>query len=631
MKKIFIVAIVCPFLAYSHFNIRYNTIGQWEVALSNYGKFGQSQSIGPGAFWPRGSGHNYIFGAGIWIGAIAPDGDTLVTIGYGLAGAETEFGPGLPYTNVGNPQWKVYFSTDDDYPFVPVSFEDGYAIFNDFDPTYHMPNDTRPIGITVTLKTFVWPKGWADDILFLRYIIKNDTNYTINNLYAGICMDYDIGNEVGSPNDRGGIDLARKLFFGWQNRYEPGWDSRGMIGLKLLSPYSLSCFKRFTLAFFPIYDWQRYMVMAGYNFNNGNYEPFDTVWFPPDDQRILISTGRWNLPAGDSIILDWALIASHDSIPPSPEMEHKADKAQGMFNIGLHSVQVINPNGGEIISGIYRIDYNANSSTNNPLLVDIFFKSEHGFDTIALYQSNTGYYNWHTDSFPDCVLGKVMIMAYDTITFGLDISDNHFIINNPGNAPPFLKVYSPKTYPYSAGMDTFSRNSDIIWFARDPEFQDSLFINIYFKSQYDSIFRPIALNEPNDSHFIWNTLPYRNGSGLLVLETHDEQFTVAETIRVYLLNQISGGPVNPVQGLNNCVNLACFVHQPENLTGHTYEIEFLQYRRIQTDTFQNYPEYIYKITDLNTGQVVLDTYSLKNSYFRDYFYSRIVLNDYSPI
>lgn len=94
-------------------------------------------------------------------------------------------------------------------------------------------------------------------------------------------MDYDIGNEAGTnANDRGGIDLPRKLFFGWQDEPEPGWDSRGMLGWKLLSTYPLSCFKRFTFSFEPNYDWERYMVMAGYNFQNGNYEPFDTIWFP---------------------------------------------------------------------------------------------------------------------------------------------------------------------------------------------------------------------------------------------------------------------------------------------------------------------------------------------------------------
>ncbi len=158
MKIIFLIGMVYPLLIYPYWDIRYNKIGQWEVAISNFGKFGQSFTGNAGAFWPRLSGHNYIFGAGIWIGSIAPDGDTLVTIGYEPHGGVCEFTPGLPYSHYNDPQEHVYFPLDDDYPFIPVSVEDGYAIYNDFDPNQHMPNDTRPIGISVKLKTFVW--GW---------------------------------------------------------------------------------------------------------------------------------------------------------------------------------------------------------------------------------------------------------------------------------------------------------------------------------------------------------------------------------------------------------------------------------------------------------------------------------------
>jgi len=618
-------------------DVRENTIGQWQVCISNFGKFGQTINGDAGAWWPRGSGHNYIYGAGIWIGAILPNGDTVVSVGYDPNTGRSEYIPGTPYSNMNDPQWRVYFSTDANYPFPPISVEDGYAIYNDFDTNYHMLDSfhiPEPIGVAVSLKTYVFPKDWADDVLFLKYTIKNDTNNTINNLYAGFCMDYDIGNEAGpNANDRGGIDLGRKLFYGWQEVPEPGWDSRGMIGLKQLSPYPLSCFKEITIDVDPRWDWQRYLVMAGYNYQTGQYEPYDTVWFPPADQRILISTGPWNLSPGDSIILDYALIASYDSIPPSPEMMYKADKAQILFNTGFHNVHIIQPNGGEVISGNYPISYTASSVTPNPLLLDFYLISENGYDTIALGQSNTGNFNWNTAPFPDGVLYRVIAIAYDTITLGGDISDGYFIINNPGNAPPYLHVFSPKDWINYWGNtipDTLKGNFDITWFARDPEFLDSLYINIYFKSQYDSSFQPIAYNEPNDSHFVWNTLPFRNGSGLLVVETYDEEFTVAETISVYLLNEISGGPVNHIQGLNNIVNLACLIHHPEYITGHTYELQFLQYQRIQEGTFAGYPEYIYKITDLNTSNVVLDTYSLKGAYFRNQYY-QTGFNNFSPI
>lgn len=58
---------------------------QIEISISNFGKYGQTSSGTSGCWWPKGSGQNYIFGAGIWFGTIdSVTGDTLVTIGYGL-------------------------------------------------------------------------------------------------------------------------------------------------------------------------------------------------------------------------------------------------------------------------------------------------------------------------------------------------------------------------------------------------------------------------------------------------------------------------------------------------------------------------------------------------------------------
>lgn len=613
-------------MLWAYFDVRIQSGNQWKLCLSNFGKFGQTRDYRAGAWWPRNTWHNYIYGAGFDIGGIKPNGDTVVTIGYGPHGGESEYAPGPAYANPKDPQWHVYFSSDLDYPFSPISLQDAYAIYNDLDSSYHIPDSFKVLGVTVTHKTYVWPIDWADDVVFFKYIVKNDTTFPINDIYLGIPIDFDIGNEAGiSCNDRCGLDLQRKLFYGWQEEPEPGWDSRGMLGYKLLTPCSLSAYKRFTLAYEPNSDREWYLTMAGYNFQTGMYEPYDTIWPLPDDQRIIMASGPFtSLAPGDSIIIDWALIASNDTIPPCPELFYKADKAQACYDAGWHNAHVIDPNGGEVVSGTYAVSYSATSVTPNPLLINFYLFSENGIDTIALNQSNTGAYNWNTSMHPDGVFYRIMIIGHDTVTFGGDISDGIFTIDNPGNAPPGLVVFTPMD------SDTLSGNYDITWFARDPEFQDSLLINIYFKSQYDTVFQLIASNEPNDSIYTWNTVPYRNGSGVLVVETQDEEFTVAETIQVYLFNQISGGQINHISGLNNCVNLSVLVHDSLQITGHTYELRFLEYRALPNADSSFYcPEYIYEIEDSNTGVIVLDTYSLKDGY--TFYGSTMAINDFSPI
>lgn len=628
--KFFVIILVFSSVLWADWDVRWYESNQWKLGISNFGKFGHSETGDAGGFWPGSTDNNYIYGAGIWVGSILSNGDTVVAVAYNPSNAGSEFAPGLPYSDPNNPEWRVYFSTDSNYPLPVLSFLDSYCFYNEFDTLWHMPDSfhiKEPLGITVTRKTYAWPFYWYGDVVFVEYKIKNDTIYSLNNVYAGMCVDFDIGNEAGQGNDLTGLDLSRKLGFGYQNEPEPGWDWVGKFGLKLLSSYSLAAFKRFTLDLEPQWDRERYLTLAGYNFSTGVYEPYDSVAPSPDDQRFVLSIGPYDLLPGDSLLIDYVVIGSRDTLVfDTTDLKNKADYAQHFYNnfhnSGCHNVLVNFPNGGEVLTGYTTVSYNVTSSTGNPLNINVLVSSNMGvtWTTVDSLLSNTGTYNWNTANHPDGIFYKLGIFAFDSLVIGTDISDDIFTIDNPGNTPPGLIILAP------LDSDTLSGNYDITWFARDPEFQDSLYINIYFKSQYDVTFQTIASDEPNDSVYTWNTVPYRNGSGTLIVETYDEEFTVAETVQVYLLNQVSGGDMNHISGLNNCVELSVLIHEAQQITGHTYELEFLQYR-ILLDSY--YPEYIYEITDSNTGVTVLDTYSLKDGYTP--LGAGITINDFSPI
>lgn len=632
MKRITFITIILSMPLWATWDIRWCDVNQWECALSNYGNFAHSNNQA-GGFWPKRTGHEYIHGAGIWIGCILPNGDTVVAVGYDPQTATSEFAPGLAYSNPNDPQWRVYFSTDSNYPLPTLSFLDSYCCYNDFDTLWHQPDSfhvKKPLGITVTRITSLWLFSWRQDVVFLEYKINNDTTYTLNNLYAGVSIDFDIGNESPNLNDCGALDLQRKLGYSWQGVPEPGWDWVGKFGCKLLSTYPLAAFKQFTFWDEPGWDNQRYLSLAGYNYNTGQYEPYDSLPSLPDDRRFLFSSGPFDLQPGDSLVLDYVIIGARDTLAyDTTDLKMKADSAQQFYdcyhNHGCHDVLLHYPNGNEVLIGNVVVNYTATSCTGNPLAVDVFLSADMSetWSRIDSLLTNTGTYNWNTTDYPDGVFYKLAIFAYDSLTAGMDISDNIFTINNPGNAPPGLVVYLPRNF------DTLSGDYDITWFARDPEFQDSLLINIYFESQYDTVFQLIASNEPNDSIYTWNTVPYRNGSGTLIVETFDEEFTVAETLQVYLLNQVSGGEINHISGLNNCVDLSIFIHQPQNITGHTYELKFSEYRALIDSNDRYYPEYIYEITDSNTGVTVLDTYSMKDGY--TFYNAEVRINDFSPI
>jgi len=279
MKKILIPLIIIAVLGfartahnnyppgYRNFQILVHNINQVEMSISNYGKFGQTAAGAAGCWWPKGSGHNYIFGAGPWFGTIdEAAGDTLVTIGYGPHGGETEYGPGLGGWSITDPNSILFMypanfpPPADKYPMAPQStksHQDSWCAYNDLDATYHMAGDTRPIGLEVYQTVYAWNLTSTQNIIFIRYELKNVSGHKLDKCFFGVCTDNDIGNESGTGNDIiSGIKgkyyqfppdthsiYVDNLGYQWQVEEEPGWNPPvpGAIGFDYLqSPFNLT-------------------------------------------------------------------------------------------------------------------------------------------------------------------------------------------------------------------------------------------------------------------------------------------------------------------------------------------------------------------------------------------------------
>ncbi len=405
MKVLIVLLTIAVFMGA---NARYNNGGgrpfdtavhdtnQVELYISNYGKFGQA-ATGFGCWWPKGSNHNYMYGAGIWFGTVdSATGDTLVTIGYGPHGGESEFVPGLEGMPINHPDAIIFMhpenwpAPDTALPMAPqdtVSHEDSWCCMNDCDSAYHGPGDTRPIGLEVYQTGYAWDIPQIEDIVFLTYEIKNVSGHNLEDCYIGLCTDNDIGNEGGTGNDviagivsqeyiiEGDTILVDDLGYQWQVDEEPGappWVP-GTIGFDYLqSPWELvegedkdndtipdqferdssyyvnnwppykwdidsdgtpdwrdpseipqlgmTAFKRLTLTLEPNFDNERYLTLAGYDFQTGIYNPYDTAPPLPDDQRFLMSSGPFELmPESTAIILVGIVFADWINIYTTPD------------------------------------------------------------------------------------------------------------------------------------------------------------------------------------------------------------------------------------------------------------------------------------------------------------------------
>lgn len=340
-----------------------------EMCITNYGTFGQNSPYGSGCWWPKGSGHNYIWGAGAWFGAIV-NNDTLVSVGYNPRWGSIEFVPGSETILPTDPLAIVYMYPSnwppplEAYPCAPqeaISFQDSWCAYNDLDPTAHEPDDTRPIGIEIYQTVYAWDLSSIEDVIFITYHIKNVSGDTLENCYMGVCTDNDIGSESGYGNDRiagivgrpyvlnGETYWVDNLGYQWQEVAEPGWDEfPGTIAFDFLqSPWDLvpgadkdhdgipdqyerdsvyyylylpdtlwdvdfdgtpdwrdpsqipqigmTAFKRFIRGLEPNQDSERYLTLAGYDFSNNYYAPYDTHPAYPNDQRFLQSSGPFDL------------------------------------------------------------------------------------------------------------------------------------------------------------------------------------------------------------------------------------------------------------------------------------------------------------------------------------------------
>ena len=406
-------------LSFALWDTKVHNINNVEITVTNYGIIGQASGQYPGCNWPKGSGHNYIFGAGIWFGAIdSLTNDTLVSAGYEPHGAATEFAPGLAGQDPADSIVIIYLFPDpwpaplNIFPMAPqidISHQDSWCCYNDSDSTYHIPGDTRPIGIEVYQTVYDWDTIHIQDVVYFTLSVKNVLGQHLKNCYIGFCTDCDIGNEA-IVNDRTAGIVGKwyvidndsiwvdDIGYQWQEQSEPGWaEFPGVIGFDLLqTPFDLvegqdkdndgipdqyerdsvyyvtnlpdsmwdvdsdgtpdwrdasenpqlgmTAFKRFTLGSVPQNDIQRYLTLAGYNFQNGQYEPYDTAPSPPDDQRFLMSSGPFDLEPDSSVTMVFAIMFSywHDSYNLPDTALALIDKwVQGFYDLSWHFTGII--------------------------------------------------------------------------------------------------------------------------------------------------------------------------------------------------------------------------------------------------------------------------------------------------
>jgi hypothetical protein len=242
-----------------------------------------------------------------------------------------------------------------------VSTGDAWAVFNDADPANHTAGRTpRPIGLEIYQTIYSWNLPWNRDIVFFKLDVRNRSTDTLKDLYLGIVCDADVGNATDDwcglclhkyIKNASGTDSAYADNLGYV--YSDDASPSGFVGFDFLqSPYvknpdgsidgfdgidnnnnglidepaegrqvGMSSFQIFILAGDPKNDFEQYLALAGYDWNDPTYPyvPYDSNDAAPDDKRFLQATGPVTLAPNELTTVTVAVIAAKaDRTGPPP-------------------------------------------------------------------------------------------------------------------------------------------------------------------------------------------------------------------------------------------------------------------------------------------------------------------------
>jgi serine protease len=298
---------------------------------------------------------------------------------------------GTSTTKVVNTVRNTTATPDNDFASMIRVAIDNPTVISDFDLSGKF-NDNNAIAsaklnIEVKHRSFTWNAPGDMNYVMVQYNIKNTSGAALNNMYASIFTDWDIQDYTANRSDQ---NAALKLGYSYATT-----STQLYAGVKVLSntPFNMYAADNITgggggINLADGYDTsEKYQTMSTSRTQAGQTGA-------GNDVINIVSTGPFNVAAGDSVIVAFALIGGVDLA----ELETGAANAQIRYDAAFPTITAINSTNQEATS------------------VDIFPNPSNGLVTINL-------------NLPESE--KVQISIYDaTGNFVKQIINNRF---NAGN------------------------------------------------------------------------------------------------------------------------------------------------------------------------------------------------------
>ncbi|HEY3294000.1 MAG TPA: fibronectin type III domain-containing protein [bacterium] len=338
------------------FSLMEHRMGAVRTTLSNYGVWGNPNATSGyhGWEWPINSGNNFLFSAGVWVGAEIGAGHRVSTTTDGDNGTE-EFWPEHigthPPQNPSADWWvqsccltqyrgRLYERLDS-----IRAYEEFYAAFQDsISPVFVRsmdPDGHVPLSVHIAQRTHVWPGYIARDIIFVDYLIHNMGLDPLHHVYLALFADPDIGaaGETGdnaSAHDGNFYDDTRLMAVQGKYNFWRGAPTPGLWAMKVTgAPVPLDQlritfrnFARLTGGDPPV-DEDKYSLMSSGNSSDTSSHV--------DDWRMLLcfgpaATNGFELAPDSTLYISVAFLsgANLDSL------DVNAARAQALFDSGYN-------------------------------------------------------------------------------------------------------------------------------------------------------------------------------------------------------------------------------------------------------------------------------------------------------
>jgi len=279
-------------------------------AVSNFGMYGFASnsdvdSTFAGFKWPSGGGENNLYEMGLVIGT----------------------GP----ENVSDGVRNIFWVPDRDFVPAPthdfVSIEPGdyaaqetYSVFGDSEAA-------NPIGITISQYTLAFDSPNDSDYVTMLFRIRNDNDSALSNMYVGIQSDWD-WPWLSAVDDTMGSDLSEDVAF-MGHAWDPiTYDSDDYRGIAVLSDPGITGLKTMRVDEYFLLDGDGLREYEKWGFMSGGIQDTRSDFFNRD-RFLMVATGPFDVPAGDSVEVAFAVIGAASTA----EMSENARAARARYNL----------------------------------------------------------------------------------------------------------------------------------------------------------------------------------------------------------------------------------------------------------------------------------------------------------